>query len=267
MIKRCFAFLLLAAFILLAVPLTAYADVLVEPNNDFYARHRDECTSLNRSFYANGEGGSVSLKKQPGSKAEVAAVENGEVLYIMFTYNHKGELWGVVELYTPDKPYNQWPTGWIPMNQLLLVYDYISFAEEHGADFYPYTGSYDALNTAKEIVFWAWPGSGNAQGSLEAVADENFQVSHAYKDAQGREWGFVGYWYGRRNAWVCLSDPANRDIPAFNPAPTPVLWHAGAANAQKGGLSVPIFSIILVAALVVGTAILIRVLWKPRKSN
>lgn len=266
MIKQCFAFLLLSAFILM-VPLAAYADVLVEPNNDFYSRHRDECTPLNRSFYANGEGGSVSLKKQPGSKAEVAAVENGEVLYIMFMYNHKGELWGVAELYAQDKPTNPWHAGWIPMNQLLLVYDYISFAEEHQADFYPYTGSYDALKTAKKIVLWPWPGSGKTQGSLEAIEDENFQVSHAYTDEQGREWGFVGYWYGRRNAWVCLNDPANSDIPAFNPAPQPDIWQPGAADAPKGGLSVPIFIVILVAALVVGTAVLIRVLWKPKGNS
>lgn len=268
MIKRCFTFLLLSVSFLLMISLVAYADVLIEPNNDFYTRHRNECVYLSRSFYANGESGFVSLKKEPGSKAEISVIENGEVLNIMFTYNYKGESWGVTEIYTPDKPYDKWPTGWIPMNQLLLVYDFISFAEEHQDEFYSYTGSYDELKTAEKIILWSWPGSGIKQETLEVSSmDENFSVSHAYKDEQGREWGFIGYWYGRRNMWVCVSDPANSEIPTFNPAPQPELWQPGDTNIPQGGLSTPLLIIILVAVLVVGTVILIRVFWKPNRGD
>lgn len=272
MIKRCFVFLFLAVSLLVMLPFSAHADVLVEPNNDFYSRHRNEMTSLNRSFYANGESGSVSLKKAPDSKSEVTVIKNGEVLNIMFTYNHKGEAWGVTELYMQDVPYGQWPTGWIPMNQLLLVYDFISFAEEHKDEFYPYAGSYEALKTAQEIVLWSWPGSGNTPKLLHATpreaisSDESFSFSHAYKDDQGREWGFIGYWYGYRNVWVCISDPANSGIPAFNPAPQPQLWQPSDASAPKNVFPMSLLIIILVVVLVVGTAVLIRVFWRPNKN-
>ncbi|MDR1131112.1 MAG: hypothetical protein LBL15_01690 [Oscillospiraceae bacterium] len=264
--KRCFTILLLAVWFLLLFPLAAYADVLIEPDNDFYTRHRDACTALRRSFYANGESGAVSVKKEPGSKTETAVIENGEVINIMFTYNHKGEIWGVTEIYTEGKR----PNGWIPMDQLLLVYDYISFSEEHQDDFYAYTGSYEALKTAEEIVLWSWPGSGDTQGNFETLSDENsenFSLSPAYRDGQGREWGFIAYWHQYRNVWVCISDPTNSDIPAFNPPPQPELWQPDDTNAPKSGRSTPLLIIILVTLLVASTAILIRVFWKPNQGK
>jgi len=34
--------------------------------------------------------------------------------------------------------------------------------------------------------------------------------------------------YGRTGAgWICISDPAGGDIPAFNAAPDPTLWPSG----------------------------------------
>lgn len=270
MIKRCLAFLLLAVCFLLMLPLTAYADVLIEPNNDFYTRHRSECVSLNRSFYANGEGGSVSVKQEPGSNTETAVIENSEILNILFTYNDNGEIWGVTEIFSENEPYDTWPNGWIPMSQLLLVYDYASFAEEYQEEFYTFSGSYEALKTANEIVLWSWPGSGELKGTLEALTVENdgeFNISKAYKDKQGQEWGFLVYWRGERNVWICLSNPASRDIPAFNPPPQPKLWQSDDVNPPKNGLSLPVIIIILVFVLVAGTAVLVRVFWKPNNGK
>src|SRR5215469_2087459 len=50
-----------------------------------------------------------------------------------------------------------------------------------------------------------------------------------YKDSEGREWGKVGYYAdvgggSYVSGWVCLGDPGNSDIPAFNPAPKPKKW-------------------------------------------
>ena len=118
------------------------------------------------------------------------------------------------------------------MTELLLVYDYISFDEEHQREYYPYTGDYAELYAVGDIVFWKWPGSGVTDWTLQAQyrneeTDRNFlMASHAYKDSEGREWGFFQYVYGMRNMWVCLSDPSDGDIPAFNPAPGPDLYTA-----------------------------------------
>ena len=151
---------LLFGMLLTTLSAVVHADVIVEPNNSFYERNRDESVYLNRDFYANSVEGYVSIKKEPGSNSEISAIENGTIVNIKFTLNYKGEEWGITELSVPDKDYSEWPSGWIPMEQLLVVYDYISFAEDHGSEFYDYTGSGEVLVNSEGVVFWSWPGSG-----------------------------------------------------------------------------------------------------------
>ena len=245
----------------------AFADAIATPDNSFYIRHNSECVYLNRGFYANGEGGSVSLKKEPGSSTETGSVENGVKINIMFTYEYKGETWGVTTVYISGKSYNEFPTGWVPFSQLLLAYDYICFNEDHQEEIYNYTGGYDSLKEAEKIVLWSWPGSGVELSSIQQGDFDynNLGIDSAYKDGEGREWGFIGYWYGARNVWVCISDPSNSDIPAFNPEPKPALWQPDGAdnNTSAGGPPVPVLAIILVSSAVVCTAVLIRLVSKP----
>jgi hypothetical protein len=268
MIKRSFMFILLALSIVLMYPLAAQADIILEPRNDFYGQHSSECIYLGRSYYANGPGGSVSVKEAPGMKKEVAVIENSEKILIQYTYNHSGQDWGTVFLGGWDNG-NQ--DGWIPMEQLLLVYDFMSFDEEHQDEYYPYSGDYEELFAPGDMVLWAWPGSGVVEWILEeewrdAELDRNFlKDSRAYKDSAGREWVYTGYMYGARNTWACLSDPFSTDITAFNPQPPPPeLWQPGDAGTHPSGLSLPVLIIILVAVLVAGTAVLIRVFWKKK---
>ena len=263
--KRLYStFLLCAVCFLLAIPLTANADVIMTPINDFYAQHSSECVFLGRSFYINGEAGFVSVKEAPDSTKEIAVIENGECILIQFTYDYKEQSWGAALFWDQGRP-----DGWVPMEQLVPVYDYISFEKEYLKEFYPYGGDYDTLFVAGDIVFWAWPGSGEQAWILEeewrnAETDANFlQATHAYKDNEGREWGFFPYVYGRKNTWVCLNDPGNRDIPAFNPPPQPELWQPQNAGVPQRTLFMPLLIIVLVAAVVVSAAVLIRRFGKP----
>jgi hypothetical protein len=94
----------------------------------------------------------------------------------------------------------------------------------------------------------------------------NAAASTYYTDPQGRVWGFIGYLYGHRNIWVCLSDPLNSDIPAFNPAPPPTPWEPTLEHVDIGE---PVSgTVVIIAVLVVlvtgGTAVLIKVLWRGK---
>ena len=120
MIRRCFALFLLAVSVLLSLPMTARADFLIEPRNDFYTRHRDECSGHSEAYYARGKGGSVSAKKEPGAQEEVFAVKNGNMLYVSYTYEYNGGLWGLAE---DAENYDHLPSGWVPMNQLVSAED------------------------------------------------------------------------------------------------------------------------------------------------
>jgi hypothetical protein len=161
------------------------------------------------------------------------------------------------------------------------VYDYISFAEEHKDAFYPYTGNYEALKKADKIVLWSWPGSGkiNDISKWRILSLIDFRVLYAYKDEQGREWGYIGMdprsGYSSDDAWICLNDPANENIPAFySPQPKawqppkswyfmPILHHLLQTQSPKSSLLI----ISLVCLLVAVTAALILAFWRPNKGS
>jgi preprotein translocase subunit SecG len=269
MLKRHLAFLFFAFTLVLAFPRAARADGIAVPDNGFYNRHRSACVSLNRSFYANGKDGSVSLVKEPGTQTEVISCENGTVLYVMFTYVHNRASWGLTEVSASSQKF----TGWIPMDDLLLVYDYISFAEDHADELLSSTAAvrYAAVKEAEEIVFYTWPGSGVTAVTMDKDTKTRWLENNSgysqtsYTDGEGRDWALIGYAFGIRNVWLCLSDPANAEIPAFNPVPAPALWQPGGPPPWEP--PIPLITGILIAVVMIVTVVLIRVGWKqkPRK--
>lgn len=200
--------LILTALAALAVP--ARADVIWEPDNRFYNTHQDQCEyTAGRAYYANGKDGFVTLWDAPGGSSVAMQLENGERLYIQWRY----EDWGYAERDNGG--------GWVPMEDLYLIYDYISFAEDHAADIRPYAGEFaDYAGDAEAVSFFSYPGApeiqytysladwGEALLNLTGGPDRESYIQSVYVDENGLTWGFVGYMYGRLNAWFCLDDPA-----------------------------------------------------------
>ncbi|MCL2162864.1 MAG: hypothetical protein FWH55_00425 [Oscillospiraceae bacterium] len=261
---------LIAALIfsfLLMPTLVAYADVIVEPENDFFNRYRNECVFLGRSFCAVDEDGTTPVKKAPNSAENVAYVASAEIIYVEYSCLYKGEFWGLTSRY-PD---NGWQElyGWVKLNEFYVLYDYVAFEEDYSKDFYAYNGDFDTIKETRAAIAWPWPGADSPLWTIEDIDITNFRVLHAYKDRQDREWGFVTYLYGSPNIWFCLSDPLNRDIPVFNPAPKAMKWEPETVHNDigKSGNTVLVIIIILVVLLVVSTVILIKVFWKPNEQK
>ena len=308
MVKRFLVFM--TACFMFMFPLSAHTDVIFEPlfspvlsAEEFFSRHINEFVWVNRTFYANGESGFVSVKEIPGSDNEIAVIENNRPFIIRYTFNHKREFWGLIS-HTYNYERKSWGDSgkeayrWIPMNQLLFRYDSRSFIEEHRDEFYPYTGSYEALREAERVIVWSWPGSGKVNGIVEEERFNNISIFFAYKDSQEREWGFIkNFQHGNRmysSVWVCISDPANDAIPAFNPQ-QPMPWPPQTAKrsmkktdifqseppssmfrvAESNDVTPPLENIFyetsllifLVGVLVISTVVLIRVFWKPNKDK
>jgi len=251
-------FLLMSSF-------AAYADIIVEPENDFYSRHKSHIIFLGRSFSANGADGFASVRKEPDAKKEIAKLQNGEVTYVQYSCLYDGDLWGFTFEHN----------GWIKMDQFLVLYDYVAFEEDHLDEFYDYSGDYAGIKESRSAIAWPWPGAEAPVWTFADLDIDSLRAFCAYKDDEGREWGFITYLYGSRNVWICLSDPLNRDIPVFNPAPAPAVWVSETfhndiwqyVDSQKNESSMIVVIIVLVAVLVLGTAVLIRVFWKPDKNE
>ena len=270
---RVIALLIILFVVSPALPVSiARADVINVPDNDFYLQNSQACVKLERKFIANGKDGSVALKTKPGSNKIVTSKGNKTELLILYTYDHNGEIWGFADADINGR------AGWVPLDQLLLMYDYLSFQQEHQDELHFFDGSMDLFTEADNIVLWTWPGSGKQISKLgqpykdNMFADAYKLVVCAYTDADGREWGYFNskYW---PHVWVCLSDPSNPDIPAFNPAQEPVLWYPASSHEpaseesaeQVEGMPIPVLIAIMLIAIGVVTIVLIRVRWRKVK--
>jgi len=119
--------------------------------------------------------------------------------------------------------------GWVPMDEVFLIFEREDFEKIHKQEFYEYTGSYDAVLSASRLVLWQWPGSDREKIIIDDKGASKISsfayVHYAYRDSEGREWGKT-----REDSWICLSDPDNSNIPAFYPAPDAKKWSPGRNN-------------------------------------
>jgi len=196
----------------------------------------------------------------------------------MFIYDDNGVEWGITEIYSERSSNNEVPNGWVPMSQLSVVYDSAAFMDEHADKIQERDFDLGTLTFDGDMVMWSWPGSGQIAGTFDMqhiMGETNMNIgTNIYTDEQGREWGYLGYFYGFRNLWVFLEDPSNKDIPAFNPAPNPNLFPSSdppaISNNALSRLSPPMLAISLVSLVAMLSLVLIRVLWDRKikdKSN
>jgi hypothetical protein len=270
--------LIALACLLLFPAAAARADVIWEPDDDFYETHYRECVSVNRQFLANSPSGYVTAMREPGSSETVAAIPNGTPLTVSHTYALGREIWGVVTLYVKgdglvdlfsaqsEADWQNTVSGWIEMSGMTVVYDFLSFTGEHGLEFYDYTGSYDMIFSGETIVFWTYPGSGAVAGEMEEIP-EGFAFTACYRDAAGREWGLVPYLMWIRNAWVCISDPTSTTLPPDNTPPPAELYPAREPSARTGPNMPLIFATLLVLAVVAATGGVIGFFWRKKKGD
>jgi len=216
-----FLTLLLALLLLSALAVPALADVAYMPRNDFLEKHQSDCSYENRSYYANGADGLVMAWDSPKG-APSAAIPNGNLFFVSYVYtDEKGETWGCIE-YDPRTKENasSWGGGgvsaWVKMGDMLAEYDWRAFDADHRSE---YTAEERSLTAEPGVVFqlYRYPGSGEVVSTLDSGwlgVGETITFNQIFTDPAGRDWGFIGYLYGHRNAWVCLDDPANGALPA-----------------------------------------------------
>ena len=218
--KKCLT-ILLALASLLALTAPAYADMLWEPpDNDFYAKHYEECESVVRTFYANGPEGFVTLWDAPGGSSVQAQYENGTALMVYWRYQD----WGCITTWDSR---GDSIDGWVPMDQLRLIYDYLSFQEEYADQIRPYHDEFgNYAGDAKVVNFYEYPGAPepkytwdlgdttwNVLNELTGTGGYSSCISSIFVDEEGLTWGFVSYLYGHLDGWFCLDRPDGTDFP------------------------------------------------------
>ena len=261
--KRKLFSLALAAAALLALCATARADVLWEPDNNFYAKHYDQCEYIGRQFYANGDEGFITLWDAPGGTRVVHQFPNGYTLWVYYQY----EDWVCAVVWGDEGEIS----GWAPIEDFALKYDYLCFAEEYGDQIHPYDGQFkDYDGGAAEIVFYEYPGAPEPKDVWAAAevldqltGTEGSYIDSVFTDEEGRTWGYVVYLFGSRNLWFCLDEPEGRDFPARQVG-TPELTEAREPTLPVRGYIPYLLSGVLVIAVVAAAAVLLA---RRKKKN
>ena len=230
--KKLFSLLLCLVFVLAAEG-TAFADVAIEPrDNSFYERHRGECSYENRLYLANGQDGYVFIYKSPVSTSPQDAAVNGSEWWVEYIYDG----WGCVEYESGD----DYRSGWIRMSQLSADYDSTAFFEEHRDEIDEKAVRSIEIKSDDTVYAWKYPGSGVVRDTLGNYTRDpvaTVELGSIYTDSEGREWGYLGYYYGQRYLWICISDPMNGQLEADENYREPELVPAASQQEADSALS------------------------------
>ena len=250
-----FLVLLLCSFVL---PVSA--DILWEPfDNSYYMNEYDNCTTVARNYYVP-EGSTVSFYKNPEGGAMIATLEAGTRIYVGFSREVSGELWGV------GYPLGDWETeGWFRLGRLQLEYNNDLFMDEHRDAIVAETLTLDAADLTGPIPTWTYPGSGIRDMTLDfdwekiTYNDGKLDCRQIYTDEAGGRWGYVGYYMGRCG-WIYLDDlyTVNPPVAALQ-APNTV---TDTSPTEPVPAAVPVWAWFLIPAVVVFTAVGIVLLRK-----
>ena len=181
-----------------------YADVITEPEDDFYNSHASECIYNNdRCYAAKGTDGTTAGYTKPNGSIN-CKLDEGYVVSISYIYTSDGVEWGLCD--------NVDSIGcvWFKMADLTLGYDGTAFKEDFGDSF----GDSVTVNVTQGTVihFWSFPGSENINSSIEAFQDDEISCAYSYTDADGNVWGYIGYYY-INNGWIFISDVSSTETP------------------------------------------------------
>lgn len=188
-----------------------FADMIVEPwgeNADFYEQHHSEC-ELEYNVRGYSALTDFDIYMSPLGDKVVRHVQKGEVLYTNTFYTDpNGVRWGYD--YTDNYGLED-EEGWYKTQNVELVYDRISFEEEHKAELTDYKGQLNDYVPEKQVVCWTYPGSGEIgvvcpkehwfpEGYVFTIEKT---ATYTYVDESGTEWVYLGYGF---NSWVDLSN-------------------------------------------------------------
>lgn len=254
--RRRFAALAVALTAALVLMLPVSADVIWEPDNSFYETHREECEYIGRSYEVRGCEDHAPLFTAPDGMGR-DTLENGSVVEVQFVWSGAQD-WGYVANYEAEKE------GWVPMDDLSLIYDSQQFMEDHAGQIQtvePVDVDFD------EVILYEYP---NGPQRFTLKEDERYQpfeelFTAIYTDENGLCWGYVGYYMGRMGAWACLDDPMNGELSTAVVETQPSAAQLrGTPSVAEGGNPL-LLPAVLVAAVAAVTVVLIRKLCPKRR--
>lgn len=209
------------------LPQDVLADLIWTPEDSFYEKNYEDCEYVGRRYYANGEDGYVTIMESPVKARVLDRIPNGSIFYVSMSYDKgRTETWGLVEYLLdengiPVEDYG-WEenvaVGWINMEELQVVYDGISFIEEHASEIEKAEITTPTVKMPENgvIYLWEYPGSEQSYGEIRDLT-ENMMIDQTYKDQNGDLWAHSNYYFGHRDFWLNLDNPGDANPETIQP--------------------------------------------------
>ncbi|MDE7294272.1 MAG: hypothetical protein K2N72_07595 [Oscillospiraceae bacterium] len=188
-----------------------YADIILDPSgNRFFDSNYNNCR-IEGDYRKYTALKSTYLYKSPVRRDNKQDVSEGDILVTNAYYtDKKGVVWGYNYGSHSDKD-----SGWFKLDDTELIYDSISFVEEHESELSEYSGQLGDLDFEENVYIWKYPHSGELTLALppeewlpEAYGTRQEQLEgdtpYVYIDSAGDEWVYVR---ARPNGWVYVPDP------------------------------------------------------------
>lgn len=181
------------------------ADVIWQPSSEdkFFYNHQSEISYGEWRAYKITE--DTDIYDDPNGKI-VGILRADDEQGAEYKYTDKnGVLWGG---FADEESFGN--MLWIKLGGLELVYDNISFTEEHSDEIYPYDNSFSALDSDAPITFYDYPHSENCFTAKNHPEDWTSYISSLYNDGE-QVWGYVNYMWGMKG-WIKLDDIPAADV-------------------------------------------------------
>lgn len=181
------------------------ADVIWQPSAEdkFFYKHQSEISHEEWRAYKITE--DTDIYDDPDGKV-VRDVKSGEEQGVEYKYTDKnGVLWGG---FADEENFGN--MLWIKLDGLELVYDNISFTEEHSDEIYPYDNSFSVLDSDAPITFYDYPDSEDFFTAENHPENWTAYISLLYNDGK-QVWGYVRYMWGMKG-WIKLDDTPAAEV-------------------------------------------------------
>ena len=255
--KALFVFLLVPVM-LVSCTVPASADVIWVPEDDFYEAHWEECYYVvNRTYNLAGQDGSVDFWSAPGGTV-LKKLPNDEEFFASYCWPGETEDWVCVTI--RGETVEEEVTGWVRAADMTLLYDSLEFFKDHAEEIdqdSKFSVQFDALK------LFPYPNGPEKDASVHDDWEEELPFSATYTDEAGLQWGYISYWHGYREQWVCLDEPMIKGAAERKYVLTPEQERAAAQSRQ----TTLILAAVLVAAVVIVTVVLIRKLPKRKEAQ
>lgn len=181
----CLGFLL---FFCCVTPMSL-ANVIFEPEDDFYEEKAEEVEISRRAYLTASADGNVKVYQSPENGRVVRKYYNNQEIRVTFQWND----WYFYE------------DGWIHSEDVSLIYDTKSFLEEHETTVYEDDGY-----TEPVVQMYTYPNSGESYLMEESPDYSTIgdAIGEIFVDDEGKIWGYIAY-YMAMSGWVCMDDPTN----------------------------------------------------------